>query len=133
MKYRSLLLLLVLIVLIVVPPVSADVTMIFRDRSLFPTASPSFHILEVNGTGTYDLGLYNTSSDSYTRRTEKNESVVFIMQYVPSNSDFVASPMTGINQFVDWVLGRYADLLAVFFIIALICIAIALAWSKRRG
>ena len=132
MKQYACILLLVILALALIPPASADTTLIFRDMSILPSQYQSMHIFEVNSSGTWDLGLYNSSADSVILETGANSSSVFILQYVPTTADFWSSPLLGIEQFLGWNLGHYPDLLAVFFIFCLFCIAFYLVFNKEK-
>jgi hypothetical protein len=120
----------VILAAILIAPAMADVTMSFRDMSILPNQYQTFHIYEVNANGTWDRGLYNSSSDALTLETSTNQSSAFILQFVPSTSDFWADPNIGIGQFFDNVAGHYQAYLTVLFLFALFCIAIYLARRK---
>lgn len=113
------------------PAVSADAVLSFRDMNILPAGYQSFHIYTVNGTGTYDLGVYNSTTDPLDLQDGSNTSAVFILQFVPSTADFYNDPMIGVAQFSENVNQHYTAYLAVFVIFCLFCIAIGLARMQK--
>jgi hypothetical protein len=129
MKIAPLILLMVILALIIAP-VSADVVMSFRDMNVLPSGYQSFHIYQVNGTGTYNLGLFNSTSDPINIADGSGGSAALILQFVPSTSDYINSPLLVVTNFIGYTSGHYPDLVVFFFLACLGAIAIALA---RKG
>jgi len=127
MKIRSLFLLLIIIWGITLP-VSASATITFRDMSL--SGYQNFHIYEVNGTGTYDLGIYNSSTEALDLAPDGNHSYAYVAQFVPSTTDYFADPMLAVSSWFDYTNSHYPSLIMIVFLACLLGIAVYLA---RKG
>jgi len=126
MKYTHVILLTVIIGALLLSPVTAQPTMTFRDMNVLPGGYQSFGIYQVNINGTNFLGIYNSTSESLL--IDPNSS--YILQFVPSTSDYLADPMLGTTDLLDYFTSHFPAMVVFFFIVCLCCIAIYLA--KRR-
>jgi len=127
MKYVTLLFI-VVILFLSIPVVSAEATLSFRDMSY--VGYQNFRVYEVNGTGTYDLGLYNSSTDALTLARDSNVSYAYVLQFVPSSTDYFGHPLAGVESFFDYSNTHYPDILFVVFLVA--CIALVVYLARRE-
>jgi hypothetical protein len=116
------------ILLLSIPTVSAITTLSFRDSSL--VGYQNFKVYEVNGTGTYDLGLYNSSTDALTLARDNNVSYAYVLQFVPSSTDYFGHPLLGVESFFDYSNSHYPALLFLVFMCALFALVVYLARRK---
>lgn len=124
MKLTAFLFVLVILILLV-PVVSAEATLSFRDMSL--VGYQNFRVYEVNGTGTYNLGLYNSSTDVLNLAPDGNLSYAYVLQFVPSSTDYFGHPLVAVESFFDYTNSHYPDILVLVFIAGCICLVIYLA------
>lgn len=126
MKSTSIILLLVIAITMLVPFASAGTSSLtFRDSSL--VGYQSFKIYSVDGLGTHDLGLYNSTSEELILQSDVNVSTAYILQYVPTHTDFWSDPAIGLESFSGYVTTHYGSWLAIFFLALLAALAFALA------
>jgi hypothetical protein len=127
MKLRAFLFVLVILVLLI-SGVSAQATLSFRDMSL--AGYQNFRIYEVNGTGTYDRGLYNSSTDALNLAPDGNLSYAYVLQFVPSSTDYIAHPLLVVGSFFDYTNTHYPDILVLVFVVA--CVALVVYLARRK-
>lgn len=118
----------VVILFLSIPVVSAEATLSFRDMSF--TGYQNFRVYQVNGTGTYDLGLFNSSTDALTIAPDGNISYAYVLQFVPSSVDYIGHPLVAVESFFDYSNTHYPDILFLVFLVA--CCGLVVYLARRK-
>jgi uncharacterized membrane protein len=90
----------------------------------------NFNVYAVNGSGTYDLGLYNSTTGALTLTSDPNVTTAYVLQFIPSQTDWISNPVLPITSFTDYATGHYPQLIITIFLLMLICLAVSLMWRR---
>lgn len=128
MKIGFVIFLLLIMGAFLIAPAGASATLSFRDMSL--TGYQNFRIYEVNGSGTFNRGLFNSSTDAIDLAPDGNLSYVYVLQFVPSTTDYFSNPLMAVESFSDYANSHYPALIFIVFIFALCALVVYLARRK---